>query len=99
MEGSIMTIRVRRVASAGALAVAAVAAPLAIAMSSGPGHAVDAAPCLAWYGNKEDGICLGYSNGNPTNVGTPFGVYGPNGSSGISTGPILPGQTWRQPIS
>ncbi|WP_193561242.1 DUF7155 family protein [Mycolicibacterium hodleri] len=94
-----MTIRVRRVASAGALAVAAVAAPLAIAMSSGPGHAVDAAPCLAWYGNKEDGICLGYSNGNPTNVGTPFGVYGPNGSSGISTGPILPGQTWRQPIS
>ncbi len=93
-----MTIRARRFVSAGAFAVAAVAAPLAIAFTGGPGHTVDAAPCLAWYGNKEDGICLGYSNGNPTNIGTPFGTYGPNGSSGISTGPLLPGQTWTRGV-
>ena len=55
--------------------------------------------CLAWFGNKEDGNCLGYSNGNGINVGTPdVGVYGPNsgvpgGGIGVSTGPLLPGQT------
>ncbi|MBJ7341007.1 hypothetical protein [Mycolicibacterium sp.] len=94
-----MIFRARRILTAGALAVAAVAAPLTIAVTSGSSHTTEAAPCLAWYGNKEDGICLGYSNGNPTNVGTPFGTFGPNGNSGISTGPLLPGQTWRQPIS
>jgi hypothetical protein len=98
MEGPVMTIRARRIVSAGALAVAAVAAPLAIALTAGTGSA-EAAPCLAWYGNKEDGICLGYSNGSPTNVGTPnFGTYGPSGQFGVSTSPLLPGQTWTQPI-
>ncbi len=94
-----MTIRAPRLVSAGALAVATVAAPLAIALTSGTGHAVEAAPCLAWYGNKEDGICLGYSNGNATNIGTPnFGTYGPNGGLGVSTSPLLPGQTWTRGI-
>jgi hypothetical protein len=89
-----MTIRARRLVSAGAMVVASVAAPLAIALTVGTGSA-EAAPCLAWYGNKEDGICLGYSNGNPTNVGTPnFGTFGPNNGLGVSTGPLLPGQTW-----
>ncbi|BDX31432.1 hypothetical protein TUM20985_19790 [Mycobacterium antarcticum] len=99
MEGPDMIIRARRLVTAGALAVAAVAAPLAVAFASTTSDSVDAAPCLAWYGNKEDGVCLGYSNGNPTNIGTPFGTYGPNGTGGISTGPLLPGQTWRQPVS
>ena len=93
-----MTIRARRIVSAGALAVASVAAPLAVALISGAGSA-EAAPCLAWYGNKEDNICLGYSNGNPTNIGTPdFGRFGPNGSVGVSTGSLLPGQTWTRGI-
>ncbi len=93
-----MTIRARRLFSAGALAVAAAAAPLAIALTGGSGHA-EAAPCLAWYGNKEDGICLGYSNGNATNIGTPnFGNNGSNGGFGVSTSPLLPGQTWTQGI-
>jgi hypothetical protein len=92
-----MTIRARRIVTAGALALASVAAPLAVALTAGTGSA-SAAPCLAWYGNKDDGVCLGYSNGNPTNVGTPWGTFGPNGNSGISTGPLLPGQTWTQGI-
>lgn len=93
-----MIIRARRIATAGALAVAAVAAPIAVALTAGTGSA-EAAPCLAWYGNKEDGVCLGYSNGSPTNIGTPnWGTYGPNGSLGVSTGPLLPGQTWTQGI-
>ena len=94
-----MTISARRIVSAGALTVATVAAPLAIAFTSGAGQAA-AAPCLAWYGNQEDGICLGYSNGNPTNIGTPnFGTFGPNNGLGVSTGNLAPGQTWRQPIA
>jgi hypothetical protein len=98
MEGPVMTIRARRFVSAGALVVAAVAAPLAIAFTSGAGEAV-AGPCLSWYGNQEDGICLGYSNGNPTNIGTPdFGTFGPNGGFGVSTGQLAPGQTWTRPI-
>lgn len=95
-----MIIRARRIVSAGALAVATVSAPLAIALTSGAGQAV-AGPCLSWYGNQEDGICLGYSNGNPTNIGTPnYGSYGPNsGLGGVSTGNLAPGQTWRVPLS
>ena len=42
-----------------------------------------------------------YSNGNGVNVGTPeIGVYGPElgqpagGGIGVTTGPLLPGQSW-----
>ncbi|GAB7069376.1 hypothetical protein H7J06_29345 [Mycobacterium hodleri] len=95
-----MTVSARRIVSAGALAVAAVAAPLAIAFTSGAGQAV-AAPCLATVTtNGSDPVCVGYSNGNPTNIGTPnFGTFGPNGGLGVSTGNLAPGQTWRQPIA
>jgi hypothetical protein len=100
-----MTIRANRLVAAGALAVAAVAAPIAIALTSSTDAKPSAAPCLAWYGNKEDGVCLGYSNGNPTNVGTPGGVYGPSGgigtggyNGGVVAGPLLPGQTWNSPV-
>jgi hypothetical protein len=98
-----MTIRAHRLVSAGALAVAAVAAPLAIAMSNGAGQAMASPACLAWYGSVGDGQCLSYSNGSPTTVGTPFGVFGPNGGLGVGgynngglvSGPLLPGQTWN----
>jgi hypothetical protein len=101
-----MTIRAHRVVAAGALAVAAVAAPIAISLSIGNAAQSVAGPaCLAWYGNKEDGVCLSYSNGNGVNLGTPdMGVYGPNsgtmpgGGIGVSTGPLLPGQTWNVPV-
>ena len=45
--------------------------------------------CLAWFGNQEDGKCLGYSNGQPINAGTPdIGIGGSEGNGiGISTGP------------
>lgn len=101
-----MTIRVHRFVAAGALTVAAVAAPIAIALTSAA--SADAAPCLSWFGNKEDGVCLSYSNGNGVNVGTPdLGLYGPNSGSlpgggiGINTGPLLPGTSWnsQMPIS
>ncbi len=95
-----MTIRARRFVAAGAFAVAAVATPLAIAMAGGAGETV-AAPCLATVTtNGSDPVCVGYSNGNPTNIGTPnFGTFGPNGNLGVSTGNLAPGQTWRQPLS
>lgn len=46
--------------------------------------------CIAWFGNKEDGKCLGYSNGQPISGGTPWGIYGPNN---YQNGTMLPGTT------
>jgi hypothetical protein len=96
-------IRARRLIAAGAFAVAAVAAPFAASILSS-NSASELAQCLAWFGNKEDGKCLSYSNGNGINVGTPdLGIYGPDAGSmpgggiGISTGPLLPGHTYTSP--
>ncbi len=79
---------------AGAFAAAAVAVPLYASLTS-----ADAAPqvtagpaCLAWFGNKEDGNCMGYSNGTGATIGTPQIGFGENGF-GISTGPLFPGTT------
>src|SRR3954452_16710157 len=98
MEGPVMTTRARRIVSAGALAVDAVAGPLVIGLTGGTGQALAGPNCLAWYGNQEDGHCLSYSNGNGVNIGSPFGVYGPNGTAGAINGPLLPGQTWNSSI-
>ncbi|MFG1932253.1 hypothetical protein ACGFK1_16675 [Mycobacterium sp. NPDC048908] len=94
---------------AGAFVAAAVAVPLCAATvtseSSDSTQVTASPPCLAWFGNKEDGKCLSYSNGQPVFAGTPdWGIYGPNAGSnpgggiGFSTGPLLPSQTWTQPI-
>ena len=101
-----MTIRAHRLVAAGSLAVAALAAPIAIALTSADTAGTVAGPrCLSHVGNIEDGVCAGYSSGNGINVGTPeIGVYGPEsgtmrgGGIGVSTGPLLPGQTWNVPI-
>ncbi|MGE2723972.1 DUF7155 family protein [Mycolicibacterium pulveris] len=95
--------RARRLVAAGAFAVAAVAAPFAASVVStgtdAEGAQVAQGGCLAWFGNKEDGKCLGYSNGNGVNVGTPWvGLYGPDGA-GFSTGPLLPGTTISEGIN
>jgi hypothetical protein len=90
---------------AGAFVAAAVAVPLSAAVIPFDNAQVNAAPCLAWMGNKDDGQCISYSNGQPVNVGTPnMGIYGPNsgalpgGGIGITTGSLLPSQTWTTPI-
>ena len=100
-----MSIRAHRLVAAGALTIAAVAAPIAIALTSAPISQAGPA-CLATGSfNGQEMPCLGYSNGNGINVGTPeIGLYGPNSGSrpgggiGVSTGPLLPGQTWNIPI-
>jgi hypothetical protein len=101
-----MTIRANRLVAAGALTVAAVAAPIAIAFMSGGVAAINAGPpCLATVtSNGGEPVCVSVSNGNGINVGTPdFGIYGPNsgtipgGGIGVTTGNLLPGQTWRSP--
>ena len=89
---------------AGGLALAALTVPAVVAMS-GPGSPSTTAEgqCLAWFGSRGDGQCIGYSNGTPTYIGTPQGGYlGPgygNGVPGMSTGPLLPGQTFNQGIN
>jgi hypothetical protein len=92
-----MTVRAHRFVAAGALAVAAVAAPVAIALTSS-NTTESVAGCLAWFGNQEDGVCLSYSNGSPVTVGSTNYSGGTGSNSGLTTGPLLPGQTWNIPL-
>ncbi|MBX7431524.1 hypothetical protein JDV09_05285 [Mycobacterium sp. Y57] len=82
---------------AGAFAAAAVAVPLYVSLTSTDAQVNAGPPCLAWFGNKEDGNCLSYSNGSGVTIGSPnvgFGDYG----FGFYTGPLLPGTTISQEI-
>ncbi|WP_319437349.1 hypothetical protein [Mycobacterium sp. RTGN5] len=94
--------RARRIAAVGALVVAAAAIPaLAELTVSSSSTTTATGTCLAWFGSRGDGQCLSYSNNN-VSVGTPqVGIGGPNSGSpgvGISTGPLLPGQTISIPM-
>jgi hypothetical protein len=87
----------RRVIALSAFA-AAVAAPVIVATTTSTSETQTQAypgECLAWFGNKEDGKCLSYSNGS-TSGGTPWGIYGPNN---YSNGGLLPGQTYTSPVN
>ena len=95
----------RRIIAVGVFAVAAAAAPAIIAtvaaLTPDTGTSTSAQPaCLAWYGNKDDGICLSYSNGNGVTAGTPGIAWGgaDNPGPGLSTGPLLPGTTISRSI-
>lgn len=89
--------RARRLVAAGAFAVAAFAVPFAASALSTSEAGQPLGQCLAWFGNKEDGHCLGVSNGNGINVGTPeVGLNGQNGV-GVNTSPLIPGQTINDP--
>jgi hypothetical protein len=97
--------RARRIATFGALAVAAAAVPALVALEHSTSSTTTATgTCLAWFGARGEGQCLSYSNNN-VSIGTPqFGVYGPDAGSmpgggiGVSTGPLLPGQTISIPL-
>ena len=98
-----MTNRIRLIA--GAFAAAALAVPLYAAAVSTDSAQVTAAPaCLAWFGNKDDGKCLSYSNGNGVNLQSPNYGYCPGGTPsnnrncGVNSGPLAPSQTWTQPV-
>lgn len=91
-----MTIRAHRLVAAGSLAVAALAAPIAIALTSA--EPSDVAQCRAHFGNIEDNICLDGDTGNSFTIGTPVFNGGTGPDAGFSTGPLLPGQTWNVPI-
>ncbi|MCX2930971.1 hypothetical protein ORI20_11840 [Mycobacterium sp. CVI_P3] len=97
--------RARRIAALGGLVVAAAAVPaLAALTDSSTSTSTATGTCLAWFGSRGDGQCLSYSNNN-VSVGTPqFGVFGPDagampgGGIGVTTGPLLPGQTISIPL-
>lgn len=96
---TLFSTQTRRYVAIGAFALvagAAAAAPAFLATSTS-GPEISAKPaCLAWFGNKEDGKCLSYSNGMPANVGTPW--VGAGGNGGFVTGPLLPGTSINQGI-
>jgi hypothetical protein len=83
---------------AGVFAAAAVAAPLYAALTVEAPQVSAQPACLAWFGNKDDGKCLSYSNGQPVYVGTPIYNGGNSPNSGISTGPLFPGTTINRGI-
>ncbi|MDY6997836.1 MAG: hypothetical protein SW019_14645 [Actinomycetota bacterium] len=96
---TIRTNKVRLIA--GACAAAAVALPLYASLTSvDTATEVTAGPaCLAWFGNKEDGHCLSYSNGSGVAIGSPnVGFDSAYGGIGVYTGPLFPGTTITQPI-
>ncbi|CDP89129.1 MULTISPECIES: DUF7155 family protein [Mycolicibacterium] len=96
---TLFSTKTRRYVAVGAFALATGAAVVAPAFSatSTSGPEISAQPaCLAWFGNKEDGKCLSYSNGMPANVGTPW--VGAGGNGGFVTGPLLPGTSINQGI-
>jgi hypothetical protein len=97
---SIASARVRLLA-AGALAAALSAPVLALGLSADPQVSAEG-NCLAWLGSRDDGQCIGWSNGQPSFIGTPnLGVWGPGYGSGLGvvTGPLMPGTTINQGIS
>ena len=87
-----------------AFAVAAATGPViaatTISTSAPPDYQADPGKCLAWFGNQEDGKCLGYSNGQPISGGLPYGTYGPYNQNGVGVfgGPLAPGYTINQGI-
>ena len=90
-----------RVAALAVLAGAAVAAPLLLSATTEVSTSATG-QCLAWFGSRDDGQCIGYSNGSPTYIGTPnLGVWGPGYGNGlgITSGPLLPGQTITQGLA
>ena len=94
------TARVWRLAVAVAFAAALSAPVLATLAATGESMHSATGECLAWFGSRGDGICMGYSTGNGVNIGTPdFGIYGPGYGYGITSGPLLPGQTINQGIT
>ena len=89
-----------RAAAFAVLAGTAIAAP--VLCVSAPPSTSGTGQCLAWFGSRDDGQCIGYSNGSPTYIGTPnLGVWGPGYGNGlgITSGPLLPGQTINQGLS
>ncbi|MFN8088970.1 MAG: hypothetical protein U0R81_08385 [Mycobacterium sp.] len=94
--------RARRIAVVGALAAAA-ALPALAALTATTTPTTDTATgnCLAWFGSRDDGQCLSYSNGQGGSIGTPgvaVGGSNTNGGLGVSTGPLMPGQTISIPM-
>ena len=90
-----------RIAAAGALAGAALVVP-ALAVSATPASTTATGQCLAWFGSRDDGQCIGYSSGSPTYIGTPnLGIWGPGYGNGlgVTSGPLLPGQTINQGLA
>lgn len=88
-----------RLAVAAALSLGVVAAPL-LGMA-GNSEISATGNCLAWVGSRDDGQCIGYSNGSPTMIGTPnLGIFGPGYGNGlgITSGPLMPGTTITQGI-
>ncbi len=92
--------KTRQVIAVSAFAVAAAAGPViaatTVSTSAPQNYQADSGECLAWFGNQEDGQCLGYSNGQPISGGTPWGIYGPEN---YQNGTMLPGQTINRGVN
>jgi hypothetical protein len=93
----VASTKTRRLIVLTAFAAAAAAGPAIAAISTSAPQDYKAYPgqCLAHFGNIENNVCLGYSNGQPISGGTPWGQYGPNN---YQNGTMLPGTTINRGI-
>jgi hypothetical protein len=93
----VASTKTRRLIVLTAFAAAAAAGPAIAAILTSAPQDYKAYPgqCLAHFGNIENNVCLGYSNGQPISGGTPWGQYGPNN---YQNGTMLPGTTINQGI-
>jgi hypothetical protein len=99
-----MAHTLRRALVAGGLAFAALTVPALVSLTASEGASTATGNCLAWFGSRDDGQCIGWSNGSPTYIGTPQGGwlgpgYGNSLPGSMSTGPLLPGQTFNKSVT
>jgi len=95
--------RVRRAVVVGALITTAAVAPAYAVLSTPESASQATGRCLAWIGARDTGECISYSNGG--GIGQVAGGIPPvsvgsqnSGNPGLSTGPLLPGQTINIPV-
>ncbi len=95
--------RAWRVIVFGALVLAGAVGPAYSAVSVPDGASEARGRCLAWFGSKNDGECISWSNSGSSGAGAGLpavSIGGPRSSNpGLSTGPLLPGNSWNIPLN
>jgi hypothetical protein len=87
-----MSSKLARGLALGAMVFAAAAGPTYAALTAPATSAAGiqaAPPCLAWFGARGTGKCIGWAMDSSPSASI--------GTNGITTGPLLPGQAFTSP--
>ena len=96
-----MSVKLSRAVGIGVFAVLAAVAPVYAAVSTPEPAAQATGKCLAWLGARDTGKCIGYAYDGQIGPQFNFGTQNtPSGGGfGMSTGPLLPGQTFTKSLA